>query len=129
MKKYENFCKALGNLQDINNYSAPYDNVATVGLVGLYSICFEQSWKAMKEILEEQGYLQEKLGSPRMVLKVAYQAGMLSDEQLWLDALASRNNVAHSYNQAIANKIIEDTKQKYLTMFVALQVEIEKNWL
>lgn len=129
MKKYENFCKALVNLQDIKQYSAPYDNVATVGLVGLYSICFEQSWKAMKEILEEQGYLQEKLGSPRMVLKVAYKAGMLSDEQLWLDALASRNNVAHSYNQAIANKIIEDTKQKYLAMFVELEAEIEKNWL
>lgn len=52
MKKYENFCKALGNLQDINNYSAPYDNVATVGLVGLYSICFEQSWKAGRRTLK-----------------------------------------------------------------------------
>lgn len=54
---------------------------------------------------------------------------MLKDEQLWMDALASRNNVAHSYNQSIANKIIEDTKLKYLDMFAALQEEIEKKWL
>ena len=65
MKKYENFCKALVNLQDIKNYNEPFDNVTTTGLVALYGICFEQAWKAMKEILEDQGYLEESLGSPR----------------------------------------------------------------
>ena len=43
--------------------------------------------------------------------------------------LASRNNVAHSYNEAVAKAIIEDTKNKYLKMFDALQAEIERNWL
>ena len=52
MKKYENFCNALNNLKDIFNYEEPYNNVITGGIVGLYEICFEQSWKAMKEILE-----------------------------------------------------------------------------
>jgi len=56
MKKYENFCKALNNLKDIYNYQEPYKNVELTGLVGLFEICFEQSWKAMKEILEYNGY-------------------------------------------------------------------------
>ena len=43
MKKYENFCKALANLQDIKNYNEPFDNVTTTGLVALYGICFEQA--------------------------------------------------------------------------------------
>ena len=55
MRKYENFCNSLSNMKDIYNYEEPYDNVVITGLVGLYEICFEQSWKMMKEILEIHG--------------------------------------------------------------------------
>ena len=50
MKKYENFCSSLENMKEIYNYTEPYDNVVLTGLVGLYEICFEQSWKMMKEV-------------------------------------------------------------------------------
>ena len=52
MKKFENFKAALVNLNDIFSYKEPYGNVEIAGMVGLYEICFEQSWKAMKELLE-----------------------------------------------------------------------------
>lgn len=45
MKKYENFCKALENLQDIYQYDEPYNNVILSGLVALYEICFEQGYE------------------------------------------------------------------------------------
>ncbi len=35
MKKYDNFCNALANLNDIYKYEEPYDNVILTGLVGL----------------------------------------------------------------------------------------------
>lgn len=34
-------------------------------------------------------------GSPKMILKTAYKAGMIEDEELWLQGLIARNNVAH----------------------------------
>ena len=80
MKKYENFVHALKNLEDIYKYEEPYDNVVLTGLVALYEICFEQSWKAMKEIMEDSGIDETKTGSPRQVLKTAYKAGMIEDE-------------------------------------------------
>ena len=129
MKKLENFKHAYNNLLDINLYHEPYDNVVLTGLVGLYEICFEQSWKAMKEILEEQGFAREKTGSPRLVLKTAYAAGMIHDEILWLEALAARNNVAHSYNRAVALDIVNQTRNKFLEMFQKLIIELEMNWV
>ncbi len=68
MKKYENFCNALKNLQDIYKYEEPYDNVILTGLVGLYEICFEQSWKLMKEKLGEYGYSESATGSPKTII-------------------------------------------------------------
>ena len=50
MKKYENFCASLKNMKEIYTYEEPYNTVVLTGLVGLYEICFEQSWKMMKEM-------------------------------------------------------------------------------
>ena len=111
------------------NYEWQPANVEMTGMVGLYEICFEQEWKAMKEILTYHGYAEGATGSPRTVLKTAYKAGMIADEELWLSALTSRNNVAHAYNQAIALDIIRQAKTKYYDMFVELVNEIQKNWL
>ena len=129
MKKYENFLKAFHNLKDIYAYEPPYGNVEMTGLVGLFEVCFEQSWKAMKEILEGNGFSESRTGSPKLILKTAYQAGMIQDEELWLDALASRNNVAHSYNEAIAIDIISQTKDRYFHMFEGLAETLEKDWM
>ena len=51
MKKVDNFNAALVNLKDIFNYEEPLGNVELTGMVALFEICFEQAWKAMKEVL------------------------------------------------------------------------------
>lgn len=81
MKKFEKFSASLKNLKLCRNYSAPYDVVTETGLVNLFSICFEQSWKTMKEILEHHGYDESRTGSPKMIIKLAYRAGMIQDEE------------------------------------------------
>ena len=129
MKKYENFIAALINLKDIYFYNEPYGNVEMTRMVGLYEICFEQAWKAMKEILQNAGYAEGATGSPKTILKTAYKAGMIDNEDLWIEALVSRNNVAHAYNQAIALDIVNQTKDKYYDMFVRLEQTIEREWM
>ena len=129
MKKYDNFCAALTNMKEIYNYEEPYDTVVLTGLVGLYEICFEQSWKMMKEILEEHGYEQSATGSPKLILKTAFKAGMIKDEKLWLEALQERNNVAHSYNKEIALDIVRQAKDKFYDMFCLLKDEIDNHWI
>lgn len=128
MKKVDNFYSALTNLKDIYEYQEPYSNVILTGLVALYEICFEQSWKAMKEILEYNGYSESHTGLPRQILKTAYHAGLIKDEELWLNALVARNNVAHAYNRAVALDIVDQTRRLFYPMFMKLKDEIELNW-
>ena len=129
MKKYENFVASFENLKDIYDYSEPYGNVELTGLVGLFEVCFEQSWKAMKEILEANGFSEGRTGSPKQILKTAYGAGMIEDEEMWLDALVSRNNVAHAYNKDIALEIVRNTKDRYYKLFETLVVNLKEDWL
>ena len=126
MKKYENFCRALENLQDIYQYAKPYNNVILSGLVALYEICFEQAWKAMKEVMVSEGVREAETGSPKMIIKSAYEFGIITDEDAWLAALVSRNNVAHSYNQAIALDIVRETKERYVGLFLELKKALKE---
>lgn len=129
MKKYKNFVQAFHNLKDIYDYHEPYGNVELTGLVGLFEVCFEQSWKAMKEILEMNGFSEGKTGSPRQILKTAYSAGMITKEELWMKALVARNNVAHAYNKEIALEIVRETKSIYFNLFESLIKTLEENWV
>lgn len=129
MKKYENFCSALSNMKEIYKYDPPDDTVILTGLVGLFEVCFEQSWKMMKEILESHGYEEGATASPKIILKTAYKAGMIKDEELWLRALQERNNVTHSYNERIVLGIVSRAKESFYDMFCELKKEIDKNWL
>lgn len=129
MKKYENFCRAYKNLSDGMKTKPPYDIVTLTGLVGLFEITFEQAWKMMKEVLEEHGYNESATGSPKIIIKTAYSAGMIHDSTAWLNALSARNNVAHSYNENIAVGIIKETKEAYLDMFKELKNSVESDWL
>ena len=128
-KKTNNFFKALDNLKEIEKKEPPYDTVTESGMVALFEICFEQSWKAMKERLEAFGYAERKLGSPNSIIKMAYQAGMIDDEAKWSVALKARNDVIHSYSEETALRIIEDTKERFIPMFEALKCNIEAHWM
>ena len=64
-----------------------------------------------------------------IILKVAYKAGMIRDENLWREALESRNNVAHAYNESITLDIVKRTKENYIDMFDVLEEELKTNWL
>jgi len=129
MEKFNIFCKTLDNLRQIKDYIGPFDAVTEAGLIGLFSICFEQAWKAMKDILERYGYDHMETNSPKMVVKLAHQAGIIKDVDGWLHALEARNKVPQAYDRKVAESIISMTKKEFLRIFSDLEREIEKNWI
>ncbi|SDA30787.1 nucleotidyltransferase substrate binding protein, HI0074 family [Ruminococcus sp. YE71] len=129
MKKYENFCKALGNLKIGTQLEPPYTIVEQTGIVGLFEICFEQSWKLMKELLELHGRHEASSGSPRQIIKIAFQSGMITDEDAWLELLEVRNLLAHTYSDEQTLDSIRKIKADFVSVFEKLKNEIDDNWL
>lgn len=129
MRKFETFCKALENLRLVQDIAEPYDTITLTGGVALFEICFEQAWKTMKAVLTAHGYSEGQTGSPRQIVKLAYSAGMVQNEALWLAMLVSRNEASHSYNEEVALGIIRAVKADYIALFESLKAELETNWL
>lgn len=64
----------------------------------------------MKKILLSHGYSEDKTGAPKQIIKPAYSAEMVQDQDGWLNMPDSRNNAVHSYSEIIVKEIVENVK-------------------
>lgn len=112
--KCENFCRAVTRLNEaLAEYAAfPQSTVLRDGVIQRFEFTFELGWKSLKEYMEDQGVFGE-LQFPKGVLKAAYASGLISDPELWLDMLASRNITSHIYDDAQAAKVLEAIQSRY----------------
>ncbi len=59
----------------------------------------------MNDYLEEQGL--NELKYPREVIKTAFQSELIEDGHIWLKALTDRNLTSHTYNETIADEVVQ----------------------
>lgn len=128
MVRFEIFCKTLKNLEEITRRHPPYDVVVIAGLCSLFTQCFEQSWRAMKEYLIQEGWAEADTGSPRQILKTSYQAGLIQDESGWMKAMEERKLEIYTFDQEVADTMINDTRSLFLPLFRALKKELAKRY-
>ncbi len=76
------------------------------------------AWKTLKDFFVFQGN-QEIYGS-RDATREAFNVGMVEHGEVWMDMIASRNKTSHTYNQAVAEEIVEAILQRYMPEFESL---------
>ncbi len=94
-----------------------------MGLIQAFEVVFELSWKTLKDYLAAQGY-QEK--TPRAVLKVAFRDGMISHGHEWMEALQSRNETVHTYNNDMAEKLDNKIRKVYAPIIQQLYLYLKQ---
>ncbi|GAB6066969.1 HI0074 family nucleotidyltransferase substrate-binding subunit [Methylothermus subterraneus] len=90
----EDFERALGQLATALETPADTDLIKA-GCIQYFEFCFELAWKAIKAVAAKLGL---ECNSPRACLKLAFQQGWIDDEDLWLEMLAARNRMSHTYH-------------------------------
>lgn len=128
MVRFEIFCKTLDNLEEINRCHPPYDVVVTAGLCSLFAQCFEQSCQAMKECLSWMGEREAGTASPRQIVKLSHEAGLIQDESGWVKAMEERKLEIYTFNREVADTLIADTRNIFLPMFHGLMTELKKRY-
>lgn len=128
--KLSNFGKAIDRLQEgVRKYDGS-DELARDGLIRRFEFTFELAWKALKAVFENEGLAG--LNSPKLVLREAYAADMIKDEELWLQMLKDRNSTSHLYDEKIAVQISKRIQTSYLTELIrlaqAIRVRIGDEW-
>src|SRR3972149_868727 len=62
-----------------------------------FEIFYELSWKTLRKYLEKQGQTAQ---TARQSFSVAYQAGLIANENVWLEIIDDRTKTVHMYGEA-----------------------------
>lgn len=127
MKRFEerkqDLAKATERLKDALNEEET--EIAIDGTLHRFEFTFELAWKTMKDLMEYNGVIGAT-GSPREVLKNAFQNGIIEDGETWINMMLARNSLSHLYDEEVSRKIYKDIKEKYIVLIEKLNEVLEK---
>lgn len=66
--------------------------------------------------------------SPRQILKMASEAGLIHDESNWLKAMKEKSLALYVFHQEVADTMITDTRNIFLPLFRDLRDELGKRY-
>ena len=115
-QRFINFEKSFKLLERTLSIPTPSE-AEKGGIIQFYEVCFELSWKTVKDYLESEGFLVK---SPKQVIKQAFQIEIIEDGELWLSALDDRNLTTHIYDEATIDNIIAKIREDYFRLLANL---------
>ena len=113
MKKHDNYCSSL-EVPSTASAANREDELVMSGIIAKFSLQFELAWKLLKETLLYEGNVAAASGSPREVLKAAFATYDFISEDIWLEMLRARNDMAHIYDGDAAKRMVERIIDAYV---------------
>ena len=123
MAKYENYVANLDVLRRAFDQDLTNEFIQS-GIIAKFVRQFEFAWKLLKAVLTYEGFMDASTGSPRAVIKSAYQTYDFIDEDLWLDMLAARNESQHIYDDRSAERLVSQILNRYIPAFEKLNNDL-----
>ncbi|MGN0242798.1 MAG: HI0074 family nucleotidyltransferase substrate-binding subunit [Lachnospiraceae bacterium] len=123
INRYNTFCKSLNHLAKSRNADPDADFVLE-GTVQNYNLTFDISWKVMKDLLTKHFEMIDfAMGSPREVLKKSFSVGLIEDD-IWLEMLKIRNQLAHDYDGSLAKKEFDSITHEFYAVLVKFKNKV-----
>lgn len=119
-QRLQNFGQALGSLTAAVELSKsrPLSELEKQGLIQSFEFTHELAWNLLKDYFEYQGNPQ--ITGSRDASREAFQKGLITNGEAWMEMIQSRNQTSHTYNQSIANEITQKIINVYTKEFVQL---------
>jgi len=136
-QRFSNFIKAIDKLQQSVNYinenieddneddfDSILDEMIKEGLIQRFEYTHELAWNVMKDYAEYQG--NSLIGGSRDAVREALQLQIISDGEIWMDMIKSRNKTSHTYNEETANEIYVKILNEYYPAFHNFKTTMEE---
>ena len=113
--RFSNYARAFALLREAveGMDDAPLSQLEKEGLIRRFKYTMELAWNVARDYLEHEGVVFDQV-TPRAVLRRAFEANLIADGQVWMDALDTRNRMSHTYSFESFDEAIGEIKQRYL---------------
>ena len=119
-QRFDNYQQALASLTEAVELACvrPLSKLEQQGLIQVFEFTHELAWNCLKDYLQYQG--EQNLMGSRDATRQAFKVDLISDGELWVDMIVSRNRTSHTYNQATADQISSAVLEQYYPLFCQL---------
>jgi nucleotidyltransferase substrate binding protein (TIGR01987 family) len=120
LQRFDNFQRALLLLERAVKLAhlRELSELETHGLIHGFEFNHELAWNLLKDYLTHQG-IAGVVGS-RDATRLGFQNGLISDGEIWMAMIRSRNQSSHTYNLEQAQAIARDVITRFYPAFSAL---------
>ena len=107
LQRLENYTKALSNLTEAVELATqrPLSNLEKQGLIQSFEFTHELAWNVMKDYFSYQG--NPSITGSRDAVREAFSKNLITNGEVWMSMIKSRNQTSHTYNQGIADEITD----------------------
>ncbi len=92
-------------------------------LVKRFDYTLEMAWKSCKRYLSEEGVADAATGSPKSIMRIAAEVGLIENAEPWMHYITARQSTAHDYSAekaknvvALADAFLSDVTELFKTM-------------
>lgn len=116
-QRLNNFSQALSQLENavLLSKQRALSDLEKQGVIQAFEFTHELAWNVMKDYFEFQGAIL--ITGSRDATKEAFQKGLVVDGTAWMEMIQSRNKTSHTYNQNVANDIVQKVQNSYFPLF------------
>lgn len=125
-QRFSNYKKALQQLQsavELRNQRA-LSNLEKQGVIQAFEFTHELAWNVLKDYLQDQG--NQNIKGSKDATREAFKVELIADGEQWMAMIQSRNVSSHTYNEHLAEELVDIIVKQYFPLFVELQAEMEK---
>ncbi|MEZ0322941.1 MAG: nucleotidyltransferase substrate binding protein [Hydrogenothermaceae bacterium] len=126
IQRFKNFEKALKQLSNgISLYNErELTEIEKQGLIQTFEYSFELAWNLIRDYLIYQG-IADIRGS-RDSFKLGFKYSLIDNPDIWFEMIVSRDLTTHTYNEDLAEEILQKIAKEYFPEFVNLKQTFEK---
>jgi nucleotidyltransferase substrate binding protein (TIGR01987 family) len=123
-QRFSNFRKALLKLSEGTDIQLDkITDLEKEGVIQRFEFTHELAWNVIKDYLEYQG--NTSITGSRDATREAFKVGLVSNGEVWMDMIVSRNKTSHLYDENTANEIFEKVINQYYPLFLELKHKME----
>ncbi len=125
MQRFAHFRRAIHRLKEADNLAEAraLSDLEQQGMIKGFELTYELAWNMLKDYLEWQG--TTGLYGSRTVIRTAFNVGLISDGETWIDMLEDRNLSSHVYDEETAKRIVLMIHTTYLPLLEGLEYRMQ----
>ena len=121
-QRFANYNKALAQLKKFID-KGELNDLEEQGLIQAFEFTHELAWNVIKDYFDYQG--SNDIYGSRDATREAFQKGIITDGEGWMEMIKSRNLTSHTYNVDVANDISEKVMNWYFDLFIDFQSKMQ----